>query len=209
MLNENLAELRELAQEAFEDAVLMGCDERQVREVLAGSSPGSSTRIASDVSCGIRSAAVHGAGDGRAPMRCQLGAGRDDRRAGGAASRARQDHRARLQIRRAGRQPVRFGTLSICVRDCEKSPPEERRRAPPSSRSTSCAPGEARVRLFSGWMFASSPALSALEHPVYDVNLLDCRKASGSADGAGGQVRGEDRPVESARRRAADDSGRG
>ena len=36
VLNENLAELRELAQEALEDAVLMGCDEEQVREVLAG-----------------------------------------------------------------------------------------------------------------------------------------------------------------------------
>jgi hypothetical protein len=36
VLNENLAELRDLAQEAFEDAVLMGCDEEQVREVRAG-----------------------------------------------------------------------------------------------------------------------------------------------------------------------------
>jgi hypothetical protein len=36
VLNENLAEVRELAQEALEDAVLMGCDEQQVREVLAG-----------------------------------------------------------------------------------------------------------------------------------------------------------------------------
>ena len=35
VLNENLAELKELAQEAFEDAVLMGCDEQQVRHVLA------------------------------------------------------------------------------------------------------------------------------------------------------------------------------
>jgi len=35
VLNENLAELRALAQDALEDAVLMGCDERQVREVLA------------------------------------------------------------------------------------------------------------------------------------------------------------------------------
>jgi len=35
VLNENLAELRELAQEALEDAVLMGCDEDQVRAVLA------------------------------------------------------------------------------------------------------------------------------------------------------------------------------
>ena len=36
VLNENLTELKELAQEALEDAVLMGCDERQVRAVLAG-----------------------------------------------------------------------------------------------------------------------------------------------------------------------------
>lgn len=35
VLNENLAELRDLAQDALEDAVLMGCDERQVRQVLA------------------------------------------------------------------------------------------------------------------------------------------------------------------------------
>ncbi len=35
VLNENLAELRALAQDALEDAVLMGCDERQVRAVLA------------------------------------------------------------------------------------------------------------------------------------------------------------------------------
>jgi hypothetical protein len=34
VLNENLAELRELAREALADAVLMGCDEAQVREVL-------------------------------------------------------------------------------------------------------------------------------------------------------------------------------
>jgi hypothetical protein len=36
VLNENLAELRALAQDALEDAVLIGCDEQQVREVLAG-----------------------------------------------------------------------------------------------------------------------------------------------------------------------------
>jgi uncharacterized protein (UPF0335 family) len=34
VLNENLAELRQLAQDALEDAVLMGCDERQLRQVL-------------------------------------------------------------------------------------------------------------------------------------------------------------------------------
>ncbi|HEY7608728.1 MAG TPA: DUF2155 domain-containing protein, partial [Alphaproteobacteria bacterium] len=32
-----------------------------------------------------------------------------------------------------------------------------------------------RVLKFSGWMFASNPALSALEHPVYDVWVKDCK----------------------------------
>jgi len=36
VLNENLTELRGLAQDALEDGVLMGCDEAQLREVLAG-----------------------------------------------------------------------------------------------------------------------------------------------------------------------------
>jgi hypothetical protein len=36
VLNENLAELRGLAQDALEDGVLMGCDEAQLRDVLAG-----------------------------------------------------------------------------------------------------------------------------------------------------------------------------
>lgn len=34
VLNENLEEIRELAQDALEDAILMGCDERQIRTVL-------------------------------------------------------------------------------------------------------------------------------------------------------------------------------
>lgn len=36
VLNENLAELRELAQDALEDGILMGCDEAQLRDVLGG-----------------------------------------------------------------------------------------------------------------------------------------------------------------------------
>jgi hypothetical protein len=34
VLNENLGEIRDMAQDALEDAILMGCDEAQVREVL-------------------------------------------------------------------------------------------------------------------------------------------------------------------------------
>ena len=77
-------------------------------------------------------------------------------------------------------QTVRFGTLSVIVRDCRRSPPEERPENAAFVEIYENRPGEEKERLFSGWMFSSSPALSALEHPVYDVNLLACRPASGS-----------------------------
>jgi hypothetical protein len=73
---------------------------------------------------------------------------------------------------------VQFGTLSIIVRDCEQNPPE----APPENAAFlqiyETSPGEDKKRLFSGWMFSSSPALSELEHPVYDVTLLGCKAPS-------------------------------
>ena len=78
-------------------------------------------------------------------------------------------------------QSVRFGTLSVVVRDCERSPPEERPENAAFVEVYETRPGEARQRLFSGWMFSSSPALSALEHPVYDVNLLECKGPPGAA----------------------------
>jgi hypothetical protein len=74
---------------------------------------------------------------------------------------------------------VAFGDLSITVRDCEKSAPEERPENAAFIQIDENRPGEQQIRLFSGWMFSSSPALSALEHPVYDVNLLDCKGAAG------------------------------
>jgi hypothetical protein len=74
-------------------------------------------------------------------------------------------------------QSVRFGTLDILVRTCRKRPPEE----PPESAAylqiTESKPGEPSKSLFSGWMFASSPAVSALEDPVYDVWVIDCKGA--------------------------------
>ena len=87
--------------------------------------------------------------------------------------------------------PVRFGTLSIRVRDCEKNPPEETPESAAFLEIDEVRPGEANLRVFSGWMFASSPALSALEHPVYDVNVLDCRAASGSPSAPSGTDEGK------------------
>lgn len=72
-------------------------------------------------------------------------------------------------------RPVRFGTLEITLRLCHNRPPDE---TPESA--AFLVVGELRANaeprpVFSGWMFASSPALSALEHPVYDVWIKECR----------------------------------
>jgi hypothetical protein len=88
--------------------------------------------------------------------------------------------------------PVQFGTLAIRVRDCEKSPPEETPESAAFLEIDDTRTGEVRTRVFSGWMFASSPALSALEHPVYDVILLDCKAGSGSPRTAAGNDVGKD-----------------
>jgi hypothetical protein len=89
--------------------------------------------------------------------------------------------------------PAQFGTLSVRVRDCEKNPPEETPESAAFVEIDEMRPGEkVAKRLFSGWMFASSPALSGLEHPVYDVVLLDCKAASGSSRTASGSAAGKE-----------------
>ena len=77
--------------------------------------------------------------------------------------------------------PVTFGSLLIVVRDCQKSAPEERPENAAFVEIGEIHPGEGKVQLFSGWMFSSSPALSALDHPVYDVNLLECKGRSAAS----------------------------
>lgn len=72
--------------------------------------------------------------------------------------------------------PIRFGTLEIVIHRCAFRPPEE----PPENVAfleiTDLGHDEtvSGGQVFSGWMFSSSPAVSAVEHPVYDVTLLDC-----------------------------------
>ena len=72
-------------------------------------------------------------------------------------------------------EAVELGTLRILVRHCAMAPPE----SPPESSAfleiVEQRPGEEARKVFSGWMFASSPALSALEHPIYDVWVVRCR----------------------------------
>lgn len=88
--------------------------------------------------------------------------------------------------------PVVYGSLKVELQVCYQTPPEE----PPESAaflkinstqavevvsmdgavaaSTVETVDEDNPLLFSGWMFASSPGLSALQHPVYDVWVIRC-----------------------------------
>jgi hypothetical protein len=77
-------------------------------------------------------------------------------------------------------EEVEFGALGVTVQYCRKRPPEE----PPEvfafvqvydRRTDGFGVETEGERIFSGWMFASNPALNALEHPVYDVWVIDCR----------------------------------
>jgi hypothetical protein len=75
---------------------------------------------------------------------------------------------------------VRFGDLSILVRACEKNPPIDTPETAAFLEIDNLRPGANDVLEFSGWMFAQSPALSALEDPIYDVIVLDCKGANGA-----------------------------
>ena len=72
--------------------------------------------------------------------------------------------------------PVRFGTLEILVHRCAYRPPEESPEdvAFLTVRDVGHDPSLAPKIVFTGWVFSSSPAISGLEHAVYDVTLLRC-----------------------------------
>lgn len=72
---------------------------------------------------------------------------------------------------------VAFGALRVVARTCRKRPPEE----PPESAAfleiAERGQDEGLHSVFRGWMFASTPAVSAMDHAVYDIWVVDCRQA--------------------------------
>ena len=82
-------------------------------------------------------------------------------------------------------RPVRYKTLIFTVRACEHTAPDE-----PTEDSIAyvevlsqprAEPGHPVLpprQAFKGWMYASSPGLNPLEHPVYDAWLISCRTAA-------------------------------
>ena len=71
-------------------------------------------------------------------------------------------------------EPVTYGTLRLTARACLTTPPTETPESAVFLEIEEVEPGRAAEPRFTGWMFASSPSLSALEHPVYDVWLVEC-----------------------------------
>ena len=75
-------------------------------------------------------------------------------------------------------ETVQFGALQVTARACYTRPPTE-----PTNTDAFVEVDEVTLqgeikRIFTGWMFASSPGLHAVEHPVYDVWLTDCESPS-------------------------------
>ncbi len=68
-----------------------------------------------------------------------------------------------------------FGNLRVMARQCLQAPPEETPESTVFMEIAEAKPGEPPELIFQGWMFASSPGLSTLEHPVYDIIVLSCK----------------------------------
>ena len=108
---------------------------------------------------------------------------------------------ARTQVFEANvGRTIKFGSVYIKVQACRKAPELEQPvsaaflqvwETPP----TKDGEEEQAEWIFSGWMFASSPGLSAMDHPIYDVWVLDClqtqaeRDAQKSQEDAGEEMR--------------------
>ena len=72
-------------------------------------------------------------------------------------------------------QTYKFGVLDIFVERCVFSKPIFKPESLAFIKIKDNSDRLSEVK-FNGWMFASSPALNALENPVYDVSILACKK---------------------------------
>lgn len=72
-------------------------------------------------------------------------------------------------------QPAAFGSLAITVRVCNARPADEVPDALAFMEISDSRRPEDQRQVFRGWMYANAPAANMLEHPVYDVRILECR----------------------------------
>jgi hypothetical protein len=72
-------------------------------------------------------------------------------------------------------ETVQFGSLQITPRVCYTRPPTEAPQTDVFAEVDEVGENSDYKRIFTGWMFAASPGLHGVEHPVYDIWLTDCK----------------------------------
>lgn len=72
-------------------------------------------------------------------------------------------------------ETVQFGSLQITPRVCISRPPKEAPLTDAFVEVDELGEKSSFKRIFSGWMFAASPGLHGVEHPVYDAWVTDCK----------------------------------
>lgn len=75
-------------------------------------------------------------------------------------------------------ETVQFGALQITPRACYTRPPTETQRTSVFVEVDQLSLKGQVSRIFTGWMFADSPALNAIDNAVYDIWLMDCKQSS-------------------------------
>jgi len=78
-------------------------------------------------------------------------------------------------------KPVRFATLTITARFCYSTPQSETPETTAFVQIEDHRPDQPARRVFSGWMYGSSPGLNGVEHPLYDVWVISCNNAPAQA----------------------------
>jgi hypothetical protein len=73
-------------------------------------------------------------------------------------------------------ETVQFGALQVTPRACYTRPPTETPNTDGFVEVEEITLQGETKRIFTGWMFAASPGLHGVEHPIYDVWLVDCKK---------------------------------
>ena len=79
-------------------------------------------------------------------------------------------------------ETVQFGALQVTPRVCYTRPPTETSNTDAFLEVDEVTLQSEVKRVFTGWMFASSPGLHAVEHPIYDVWLTDCKGGANVAE---------------------------
>nr|WP_316862809.1 DUF2155 domain-containing protein [uncultured Cohaesibacter sp.] len=75
-------------------------------------------------------------------------------------------------------ETVQFGSLQVTPRMCYTRPETERQEETAFVEVDEITLERKVRRIFTGWMFASSPGMNAVEHSVYDVWLVGCKQKS-------------------------------